>query len=584
MKIVVIGAGPAGLASLKYSLDDGHDCVVYEQTGSLGGTWVYTDKTDIDENGLPVHSAMYEGLRTNLPKEVMYFLDYPYPPDKIKSYITQKEVLEYFTNYAKEFNLEKFIKYYKRVTSVTPIDNDKWHLQIQDVITKEEIFEIYDAVFVCNGHYSNPFIPKIPGQDIFTGVQFHSHQYRRPELYENKNVLLIGAGSSGLDIAVKIAEHSKKAFLSHRNKDIIQDMQGVEEKVEVVQFTNNTAVFADGSSEDVDVIIYCTGYLYSFPFLADACDIEVEKNWVLPLYKHVINIKHPTMFFIGIPLVVPVIPVCYVQVQFSLASLKKHFLPSQEDMLQELESRKVYMKFHKIPNKYAHKISSDNLEDYFQELSQTADIEPVPKAFHPSGIRVTLPDIKGVSEFFLWGNINIPMEGKDLGEIMLSTYKATDGVWVLEDMDVKLKPGDTIYYTYFININGVIYRYEREKFTIEEILEIPSTTTTKPTTTKSTTTNPTITKPTTTKPTTTKPTTTSPTTAKPKDPTTESKDLCFDDVLYINLNKDGTMVAIEGKSGEVKKIQTNDCNKMLVVDIENGNVSIEEAPDSFKEI
>ncbi|KAF5280022.1 hypothetical protein FQA39_LY05403 [Lamprigera yunnana] len=201
-------------------------------------------------------------------------------------------------------------------------------------------------------------------------------------------------------------------------------------------------------------------------------------------------------------------------------------------------------------------------------------IKPVPKfeAFRPSGIRVTLPDTKGISEFFLWGNINVPMEGKDLGEIMLSTYEATNGLWLIEDMDVKLKAGDTIYYTYFININGVVYRYEREEFTIKEIVERPITTKrphkpSRPTTaatakqTVSTTTT-----------TTTPITTTTPTTAIPKVPPPQSQDLCFDNVVYINLNKDDTVVSKESKSGEVKKIQSNDCNKLLVVDIDNGHM------------
>ena len=63
MKIGIIGAGAAGLVALRHSLKQGHECVVFEQTDKIWGTWNYTDYTHQDENGLPVHSSMYHGLK-----------------------------------------------------------------------------------------------------------------------------------------------------------------------------------------------------------------------------------------------------------------------------------------------------------------------------------------------------------------------------------------------------------------------------------------------------------------------------------------------------------------------------------------
>lgn len=71
MKLCVIGAGAAGICAAKNGLDFGCDVTVFEQTESVGGTWVYTDEVAKDKNGLDVHSSMYQGLYTNLPKEVM---------------------------------------------------------------------------------------------------------------------------------------------------------------------------------------------------------------------------------------------------------------------------------------------------------------------------------------------------------------------------------------------------------------------------------------------------------------------------------------------------------------------------------
>lgn len=70
----------------------------------------------------------------------------------------------------------------------------------------------------------------------------------------------------------------------------------------------------DGSSIDAEVFLFCTGYKYSFPFLDENCGIRVDTNYVSPLYKHLINIEHPTMCIVGIPTIVLPFPMFHMQV------------------------------------------------------------------------------------------------------------------------------------------------------------------------------------------------------------------------------------------------------------------------------
>ena len=66
-----------------------------DQSPVLGGTWVYTDEVGKDSrHGLPIHSSMYKNLRTNLPKEVMAFPDFPFDDAECgkRSFIGEREV------------------------------------------------------------------------------------------------------------------------------------------------------------------------------------------------------------------------------------------------------------------------------------------------------------------------------------------------------------------------------------------------------------------------------------------------------------------------------------------------------------
>ena len=49
--------------------------------------------------------------------------------------------------------------------------------------------EVYDAVVVCNGHYSEPRVPHFPGGSWPGTLQMHSHNYRDPAMFTGKNVV-----------------------------------------------------------------------------------------------------------------------------------------------------------------------------------------------------------------------------------------------------------------------------------------------------------------------------------------------------------------------------------------------------------
>ena len=68
----------------------------------------------------------------------------------------------------------------------------------------------YDALVVCNGHYSAPRCPEVSGSEAFPGTVMHSHNYRDSTAFRGQTVVLVGASASGEDICREIAEVADK--------------------------------------------------------------------------------------------------------------------------------------------------------------------------------------------------------------------------------------------------------------------------------------------------------------------------------------------------------------------------------------
>lgn len=84
----VIGAGASGLVAARELVAEGHHVKVFEAAHALGGIWAYDPQTESDPLGSDrrrskVHSSMYASLRTNLPREVMSYLDLPFVPESM---------------------------------------------------------------------------------------------------------------------------------------------------------------------------------------------------------------------------------------------------------------------------------------------------------------------------------------------------------------------------------------------------------------------------------------------------------------------------------------------------------------------
>uniref|UniRef100_A0A8C2HFG6 Flavin-containing monooxygenase n=1 Tax=Cyprinus carpio TaxID=7962 RepID=A0A8C2HFG6_CYPCA len=368
-RVAVIGGGTSGLACIKCCLDEGLEPVCFETSDDIGGLWRFKENPD------PDRASIYHSLIINTSKEMMCFSDFPIPAH-FPNYMHNSLIMDYFHMYADHFQLKRHIRFQTKVLHVTPRPDfphsGQWDVETESKDGRREK-QVFDAVMVCTGHHCHPNLPlqDFPGIDTFKGKFFHSRDYKNPEEWRGKRVVVIGIGNSGGDIAVELSRMAKQVYLSTRrgswilnrvgNKGFPADMMfnrrgllflrllsvgflnkwrekqinkrfnhklyglqpvhrvfsqhptinddlpnrilsgTVSVKPNVKEFRGSSVVFEDGTVEDdIDLVVFATGYTFSFPFLPSHV-IPVSKNKV-SLYKYVYptGLEHTTLAVIGL--------------------------------------------------------------------------------------------------------------------------------------------------------------------------------------------------------------------------------------------------------------------------------------------
>lgn len=418
--MAVVGGGAAGLAAARELRAEGHTPVVFERGDDVGGVWVYDPRVEVDDvtgtdpNRARVHGSMYASLRTNLPRECMGYESFPFTrtfAGDDRRFCGHAEVRAYLAAYADHHDIAKDVRTRREVLSAEPIDissrvdddpddtavdakaasssekdsdterwGPRWRVTTREVTVGEDdggvvSVETFDAVVVCNGHYSEPRTPSYPNAENWPGVQMHSHNYRTPDdTFEGKKVVVLGAMASGEDLSREIATVACHVVLAARGF-----VPGApKDDFPVESYPKNTSLkpgivelipersgvkFEDGSVEyDVDVILYATGYQYAFPFLANAAvdnsAISAVDNCVSPLYKHVFPpALAPSLSFIGLPWKVVPFPQFETQARWIAKALSGAApLPPRREMRLDADAFEESLEKKGIARRHAHRM------------------------------------------------------------------------------------------------------------------------------------------------------------------------------------------------------------------------------------
>lgn len=141
---------------------------------------------------------------------------------------------------------------------------------------------------MAGGHYSVPFLPHYPGVERFPGRVMHSHDFRDACEFEGKRLLVVGSSYSAEDIALQTVKYgAKQVICTYRGSPMgFKWPKTISERPIMTHVDGKTVHFSDGSAADVDAIIFCTGYLHHYPYMADNLRLRTP-NTLYPsnLYK-----------------------------------------------------------------------------------------------------------------------------------------------------------------------------------------------------------------------------------------------------------------------------------------------------------
>ncbi|KAL0956941.1 hypothetical protein HGRIS_003043 [Hohenbuehelia grisea] len=284
--ICIIGAGAAGLASIKAVLDTPQfqagqwNVTAFEAREDIGGVWLPALPTDE-----PPLTPLYDSLTTNLPHRydctllivarlihgqilVMAFTCFPFPPST-PLYPPAATALSYLKSFTVHFNLLPFIRF---KTSVLDVRRNEGSTCWRVTLCTGEVLD-FDLVIVANSHHRVPVYPQTAGlaQWLASGRATHSAWYRRPIDLGGK-VLVVGNGPSSWDISAEMAHHPSTRLVVRSITDGDNTFSdGVQQRGRISEYLEDgTVKFADEVIETgIDHCILATGYELSFPFLPE---------------------------------------------------------------------------------------------------------------------------------------------------------------------------------------------------------------------------------------------------------------------------------------------------------------------------
>jgi putative flavoprotein involved in K+ transport len=308
---LVIGAGPAGLATSRALRHAGIRHLVLERGDRPGQTW----------------SDLYDSLVLHTARPLSALPGMAFA-NGAGLFPTRRDFVTYLAEYAKAFTVPL-----RTNTEVRELrrGSNMWRARVASggEVTAR-------SVVVATGIAANPHVPQLKGQRLFPGRVMHSVDYRRPDGFIGQRVLVLGSGNSGVDIALDLAAAGVDVVLAGRTRSAMVPLTlagipthyfgfalapflartrcprppivgrrldaairagAIRRRSALIELTDTAARFDDGEEPSIDTIILATGFRPAVGFLdglitLDDCGFPERKG-------RVASTDQPDLYFVG---------------------------------------------------------------------------------------------------------------------------------------------------------------------------------------------------------------------------------------------------------------------------------------------
>jgi cation diffusion facilitator CzcD-associated flavoprotein CzcO len=190
---VIIGAGPAGLATARGLAERGVSYRIFEKGSDIAHVW----------------RNLYDSLRLHTGKHLSALPGLKFP-EGTPLFPSRTDFVEYLMRYSQAFEIR--VETGVEVLCARPLQSPAgWSLDTTAGLVQT------NALIVATGIVSNPWIPQFDGRPSFRGEVIHSVEYRRPDAYRGRRVLVVGCGNSGGEIASELADSKADVTISVRS-------------------------------------------------------------------------------------------------------------------------------------------------------------------------------------------------------------------------------------------------------------------------------------------------------------------------------------------------------------------------------
>ncbi len=308
---IIIGGGQAGLSVAYFFRRYNIDYLILDNQQAAGGSWLST----------------WDSLTLFSPVQYSSLSGWMMPKSK-NEYPGKDEFVAYLKAYEERYNL--------------PIERP---IQVTSVIKEDDLFilETSGGIYKCRtlvsatGTHGNPFIPTYPNSGVFEGLSMHSSDYRNPERFRGEKVLIVGGGNSGAQILAEVSkvadttwvtleppnflpEHVDGRFLFQAatnkflNKPTTPDatfslgdivmLESVKEALSrgvlharrpFASFYQRGVIWTDGTREEFEGIIWCTGFK---PSLQHLISLNLLEGTRIPT-NFTRSQKEPNLWLVG---------------------------------------------------------------------------------------------------------------------------------------------------------------------------------------------------------------------------------------------------------------------------------------------